>query len=166
MAKKRINKEALFMVTSFVLCLGFTSFICMAFPALKISQSIAGITATTKVEGLIAVIGGKISTETASITILEAKFNFLSLIGYLLPLVAAVLAMLGLSKQKEMLFYIAGVLCLISAGLTLCEGIIFTSVNNVEFLKTSLLFGPIMSSICSIAAGAVSFGSWYIFHKK
>ena len=63
MAKKRINKEALFMVTSFVLCLGFTSFICMAFPALKISQSIAGITATTKVEGLIAVIGGKIDED-------------------------------------------------------------------------------------------------------
>ena len=70
MQKKRVNKEVLFVLMSAAVCLGFMAFVTVVFPALRINGE--------EVSGVHAVFGG------------EYKFNFIVLLGYLLPLIGAI----------------------------------------------------------------------------
>ena len=166
--KKRVNREALFILTAIVVCFSFVNFICIAFPALKLTHNNEYFNVSAKVEGLIAIVGGTISagSETNNSNLLNASFNLLSLIGYIIPLVGCILSMIALNKTNQIMYYIAGVFCLAGGVITLFEGVIFTSVNNLKLVEVSLLFGPIIGGICGVLAGVVSFGSWYIFNKK
>lgn len=168
MNNKRVNKETLFVITAFVVCIAFVNFLCIAFPALKVTYETSAFILEGRVEGLMAIAGGTVSagSTTSNFNLIDAKFNPISLIGYLLPLVACALALLALSKKSQILYYVTGSICLIAGVITLLEGVIFKLINNITIMEVSLLLGPIMGGICGIVAGFISFGSWYVFNKK
>ena len=159
--KKRINKENLFVLTSFVMCFAFVGFVCMVLPAVKISSN-ALSSASVKIDGIVAVFGGE--SKLNDLVLFNFKFNLLSLIGYLLPLVGCVLCYFAFKKLNLMLYYVTAVLCIVGGGLTLFESVIFRSINNIsEVLNVSILLGPIIGGVSSILAGLVSIGSSQIF---
>lgn len=162
--KKRINKEALFLLTSVVVCVALVNFMCLVFPALKLTPKLFGGQTVIKVEGIDAVFGGEITIN--NINILKMKFNFISLLGYIFPLAGAVLVIIGLKKTNPIMYYLAGSLCILGGITTLLEGFIFNQINNLEEIKVSLLAGPIIGGVCGLIAGFISFGSWNIFNKK
>lgn len=166
--KKRINKEALFVLTAFIVCFSFVSFVCIAFPALKVTYETSEFIIEGKAEGLMAIFGGTVSSgsEVNNFNLLNAKFNLLSLIGYLLPLLSLLLAMFALSKKSQILYYVTAAICFIGAIITFSEATIFTAVNSISKYEVTLLFGPIMGGICGVIAGVISIGSWYVFNKK
>lgn len=166
--KKRVNKEALFVLTAFIICFAFVNVVCIALPALKITHETSAFIREGKVEGLRAIAGGTVSSgdATNNFNMLNAKFNPLSLFGYLFPLLGCIIAMFALSKKSQILYYIVGAICLTSGIITLCEGVIFKVVNNIPHYEVSLLAGPIIGGICGILAGLASIGSWYIFNKN
>jgi hypothetical protein len=167
---KRINKEALFVLTAFIISFAFVNFICIALPALKVTYETSSFLIVGKVDGLIATFGGTVSngSTTNNFNLLDAKYNALSLYAYLIPLVSCILTLVGLSKKKQILYYISGIICLACGVITLLEGVIFSSINNTAMYgyEVSLLIGPIIGGICGVIAGIACFGSWYIFNKK
>ena len=78
---KRINKEALFTLTTVIVSLAFVNFVCIAFPAVKVTYETADFVWVAKVEGLRAIAGGTISagSTTSNFNLLNANFNPLSL---------------------------------------------------------------------------------------
>ena len=134
MQKKRVNKELLFVLTSAAVCLGFMAFVTVVFPALIMDG--------VEVSGVHAVFGG------------QYKFNFVVLFGYLLPLIGALCANVVFGAKSDYPHYIVSVLCFIGAILIFLEPVLFAIVNEVaETIEVSLLAGPIIGGLLSIAAG-------------
>ena len=168
MAKKRINKETLFLITSFVVCFSLVSFMCLVFPGVKVTNALSSTFGGVKVDGIKAVFGGTVTAEInkVMVTVYETKFNFFSLLGYLLPVVGGVFAIFGLKKLNLLHFLIASAFCIVGGVLILFEAEIFRSVNDLlEYETVTLLFGPIMGGITAIVAGLIALGSIEIFNK-
>jgi hypothetical protein len=165
MSKKRINKEALFLLTSFIMCFAFASFVCMVFPAVKLTYDGLVLDTSIKVDGIIAVFGGKVTvSENTNIDLIETKFNVLSMLGYFLPLLGSIVCYLAFKKKSQFLYFVTAGLCIIGGMLILLEGIIFANVNDLSnIVRVSILFGPIAGGISAILAGIVSLGSIEIF---
>lgn len=167
---KRINKEALFVLTAFIISFAFVNFICIALPALKVTYETSSFLIEGKVEGLVATFGGTISngSTTNNFNLLNAKYNSISLFGYLFPLLACIIALVAYAKKNQILYYFTGVICLVCGIITLLEGVIFSSVNNIASYgyEVSLLLGPIIGGICGVLSAIACFGSWYIFNKQ
>ena len=119
--KKRINKEHLFLLTTGAVCLAFMAFTTMLFPAVKLAYS----SYSTEVSGLHAVFGGTV----ANVQLAPQKYNFniISLIGYILPLVAVILGILAFKKEGIILNYVAAILCLVATIIMFLEPTIFVT---------------------------------------
>ena len=134
MQRKRVNKELLFVLTSASVCIGFMAFVTVVFPALKMDGR--------EVLGVYAVFGG------------EYKFNFLALLGYLLPLIGAVCGVIFFNAKNGIPHYIASGLCFIGAILIFLEPVLFADINEIEHtIKVSLHAGPIIGGLLSIVSG-------------
>ena len=144
MNKKRINKDLLFVLTAGAVCFGFMSFVTVVFPAVKMLGM--------EVSGVHAVFGGKITNGKEYS--LECKFNFLSLIGYLLPLIASVCGVIFFNSKKPLTHYVLCGLCVIGAIVIFLEPVLFSSVNELDgSLEISLLAGPVIGGLLAIVAG-------------
>lgn len=159
MAKKKVvNKDLLFVLTTAAVCLGFMASVAMFFPAVKLTLNLGSILgeAVTEISGIHAVFGGKITegNENIQLTIAEYSFNFMTLLGYLLPLVGAGIGLFAFKKKGNLLNYIAALLCIVGAILIFLEPVFFASVNELsEKIKVSLLIGPILGGIFAILSG-------------
>lgn len=151
--KKRINKEQLFLLTSSAVCLSFMAFTTMLFPAVKLSYS----SFVTEVSGLHAVFGG--SVQNVQLAPTEYNFNFIVLIGYLLPIASLVLSILAFKKEGILLNYIAAILCFLSTIIMFLEPTLFTVFNKVNSnYNVSILFGPVLGGVLAIISGALNLG--------
>lgn len=168
MNNKKVNKETLFVLTAFIVCIAFVNFLCVTLPALKVTYETSAFILEGRVEGLMAIAGGTVSSgsTTSNFNLLDAKFNPINLVGYLLPVVGCILTLVAFSKKKQFLYYASGVIFVASGVITLLEGTIYKMINNITTMEVSLLIGPIMGGLCGVIAGIISFGSWYIFNKK
>ena len=133
MNNKRVNKETLFVITAFVVCITFVNFLCIAFPALKVTYETSEFILEGRVEGLMAIAGGTVSagSTTSNFNLLNAKFNPINLVGYLLPLLSCALALVALGKKSQILYYVTGSVCIIAGIITFLEGFFFKMINNI-----------------------------------
>ena len=151
MQKKRINRDLLFVLTAAAVCFGFMAFVTVVFPAVKMNYN--GL--ITEVSGIHAVFGGEVSGENEFIelTFKGYKFNFLVFLGYLLPLIAGIIAALVFNSKKELPHYIACGLCFIGAILIFLEPVLFRNVNEIkEMIDINFLAGPIIGGLLAIIA--------------
>ena len=134
MQKRRINKEMLFVLTSAAVCIGFMAFVTVVFPALKMNgETVSGINAGFGV---------------------EYKFNFLVLLGYLLPLISVIFGVVFFNAKNEIPHYVAAGLCFIGAILIFLEPVLFTSINTIgKAIKVTLHAGPVMGGLLAIISG-------------
>lgn len=156
---KGINKEHLFLITSVAVCLAFMAFVTFVFPAIEIIAFIPGEkdTFSIKVLGTNAVFGGKIYLETLAVG--EAKFSFLTLIAYLLPLASVVVSVKAFNDKGSILNIVAALLCFIGALMMMFQPIIFNeSVSMLFNFSTKKLIGPKFGAIFSILAGCFNLG--------
>ena len=156
MAKKKVNKDLLFVVTVLAISLSFMAFVTMFFPAVKMTiESIIG-TVESEVSGILAVFGGKITegNDKFQLTVAEYGFNTLVFIGYLLPLLSIPLAYLAFKDKKDLFSFVAIGLALVGAILIFVEPALFASVNEInENIVCSALVGPVLGGIFAILAG-------------
>ena len=155
MAKKKLNKDLLFVVTVAAMALGLMAFVAMFFPAVK--MTVKGIFGTyeSEVSGVLAVFGGKITegNDKFQLTVAEYGFNVLAFIGYLLPLLSIPVAYLAFKDKKNLFSFIAIGLALVGAILIFVEPALFASVNEInENIVCSALVGPILGGIFAILA--------------
>ena len=168
MQKKRINKDLLFVLTAVAVCFGFMAFVTLVFPALKMSYDGIIKTYEMEVSGIHAVFGGKITegNEYIELTIMEYKFNFLSLLGYLLPLIASIFGVLIFNSKKDLPHYIVGGLCFLGAILIFLEPVFFRSVNEIsDSIKVTLLAGPILGGLLALITTGFIIGCGYMKRK-
>ena len=146
MQKKRVNKEVLFVLMSAAVCLGFMAFVTVVFPALRINGE--------EVSGVHAVFGG------------EYKFNFIVLLGYLLPLIGAILGVIFFDTKSGIPHYVLSGLCLIGVIIILLEPVLFASINEIEqTIKVSLHAGPIIGGLLTILSGIFHISCGYMKRK-
>ncbi len=161
MAKKKVNKQLLFVLTAAAVCLAFMATVSMFFPAVKMTvEGIFG-SYSTEVSGIHAVFGGTITegNEYIQLTVAEYGFNFLVLLGYLLPLVSIVVSYLAYKGKTDLLHLIAAGLCIVGAILIFLEPTLFASVNEIsENIVCTALVGPILGGIFAILAGLTNVG--------
>jgi hypothetical protein len=161
MQKKRINRDLLFVLTAAAVCFGFMSFVTVVFPAVKMSFEGLIKTYEMEVSGIHAVFGGKVTggNEYIELTFTEYKFNFLTLFGYLLPLIASIGGVLIFKSKKDLPHYVVAGLCFLGAILIFLEPVLFRSVNEIaDSIKVSLLVGPVIGGLLALVAGAFNIG--------
>jgi hypothetical protein len=155
MAKKKINKDLLFVVTVAAMALGLMAFVAMFFPAVKMStDGLFGAVYEYEVSGIISTFGGIIEDKNLPFLKKECIFNTLAFIGYLLPLLSIPVAYLAFKDKKNLFSFVAIALSLVGAILIFVEPALFASINEInENIVCSALVGPVLGGIFAILAG-------------
>lgn len=153
--KKRFNKDAFLLATFILFSLSLCALFAMTLPGVELSYKNAS-DSNIKIDGLFVVFGGE--PEIRGV-VYYFRFNLISLLSYLLPIIGSVIGIFAFKKANKILYFISGILCFIGGILIFMEPLFFIYVNHFQFtFNASLLFGPIIGAIFAMISGLIGIG--------
>lgn len=167
MAKKRINKELLMVLTAGAICFAVMSFFAMFLPAVKLTLSFGSLTKEIEVLGTNAIFGEELSFELQTIFgKTEWLFNSVPFAGYVFVLVSAIFALVAFKKDGSFLNVLAIVLGVVGAVLIFSEPSSFADLNEIHSkVQVTSLIGPILGGIFAVATVGFNIGCCVIKNK-